>query len=60
MKMNDWIQKLDDFLRISDKEFLTNAGKVSHKKAVEKAKIENMRNIENQRIKNISLILTVK
>ena len=40
MKMHDWIQKLDDFLRISEKELLTNAGKVSHKKAVEKAKIE--------------------
>jgi len=40
MKMNDWIQKLDDFLRISEKELLTDAGKVSHKKAVEKAKIE--------------------
>lgn len=40
MKMHDWIQKLDDFLRISDKELLTDAGKVSHKKAVEKAKFE--------------------
>jgi len=40
MKMHDWIQKLDDFLRISEKELLTNAGKVSHKKAVEEAKIE--------------------
>ena len=40
MKMQDWIQKLDDFLRISEKELLTNAGKISHKKAVEKAKIE--------------------
>ena len=40
MKMHDWIQKLDDFLRISEKELLTNTGKVSHKKAVEKAKIE--------------------
>jgi len=40
MKMHDWIQKLDDFLRISEKGLLTNAGKVSHKKAVEKAKIE--------------------
>ena len=40
MKMHDWIQKLDDFLRISEKELLTNAGKVSHKKAVEKAKFE--------------------
>ncbi len=40
MKMHDWIQKLDDFLRISEKELLTNAGKVSHEKAVEKAKVE--------------------
>ena len=27
MKMHDWIQKLDDFLRISEKKLLTNAGK---------------------------------
>ena len=40
MKMKDWIKKLDDFLRISDKEILKNAGKVSHKKAIEKAKSE--------------------
>ncbi len=40
MKMHDWIQKLDDFLRISEKKLLTNAGKISYKKAVEKAKIE--------------------
>ncbi|MDL1978501.1 MAG: virulence RhuM family protein [Deltaproteobacteria bacterium] len=40
MKMRDWIKKLDDFLRISEKELLTDAGKISHKKAVEKAKIE--------------------
>ncbi len=40
MKMHDWIQKLDDFLRISEKELLTDAGKVSHKKAVAKAKNE--------------------
>ncbi len=40
MKMHDWIQKLDDFLRISEKELLKNAGKISHEKAVEKAKFE--------------------
>jgi hypothetical protein len=32
MKMRDWIKKLDDFLRISEKELLTDAGKISHKK----------------------------
>jgi hypothetical protein len=40
IKMQDWIQKLDDFLRISEKELLTNAGKISHRKAIEEAKIE--------------------
>ena len=40
MKMNDWIQKLDDFLKISEKEVLTHAGRISHKMAVEKAKME--------------------
>ncbi len=40
MKMHDWIQKLDDFLRVSEKELLTNVGKISHKNAIEKAKVE--------------------
>jgi len=40
MKMHDWIQKLDDFLKISEKELLTDAGRISHKKAIDKAKNE--------------------
>ena len=40
MYMKDWIAKLDDFLRISEREILTHAGKVSHEEAVEKARIE--------------------
>ncbi len=40
MKMHDWIQKLDDFLKISEKELLTNTGKISHNEAIEKAKME--------------------
>ncbi len=40
MKMQDWIQKLDDFLKASEKELLTHAGKVSHKMAIEKASLE--------------------
>ena len=40
MKMQDWIQKLDDFLKVSEKELLTYAGNVSHQKAIEKAKNE--------------------
>lgn len=38
--MNDWITKLDDFLRITDQEILTHAGKVSRQLADEKAKDE--------------------
>jgi hypothetical protein len=40
MKMVDWIKKLDDFLRISEKEILTGAGKISHLEAIEKAEKE--------------------
>lgn len=37
MAMADWISKLDDFLRLSDREILDHAGKVSHKQAKERA-----------------------
>ena len=57
MKMNDWIQKLDDFLRISEKSLLTDAGKISHEKAVGKAKIEYAKYRKAEE-KNTSLILT--
>lgn len=40
MYMQDWIAKLDDFLRISDREILAHAGKISHDDAIEKARIE--------------------
>jgi hypothetical protein len=40
MHMHDWISKLDDFLRISDREILSHAGKISHEAAVEKARAE--------------------
>jgi len=40
MYMADWIRKLDDFLRLSDRDILTHAGKVSHDDAVAKAQLE--------------------
>ena len=40
MAMRDWITKLDEFLRISDRDLLTHAGSVSHDAAVEKALTE--------------------
>ena len=40
MYMHDWIDKLDDFLRLSDKELLSHAGSISAKLAKEKADAE--------------------
>lgn len=40
MYMRDWIAKLDDFLRLSEREILTHAGRVSHEVAVAKAEGE--------------------
>jgi hypothetical protein len=40
MKMNDWIAKLDDFLKLSEKELLTHAGNVSADAAAQKAEAE--------------------
>lgn len=37
MHMADWISKLDDFLKLSDRDVLTHAGKISHKAAEEHA-----------------------
>jgi hypothetical protein len=37
MYMRDWINKLDEFLRISERDILTHAGKISHEEALEKA-----------------------
>ena len=40
MYMKDWIERLDDYLRMTDSEVLQNAGKVSHALAEQKAKEE--------------------
>lgn len=36
MYMSDWITKLDDFLKMTGKNILENAGKISHKIAIQK------------------------
>ena len=38
--MRDWISKLDDFLKLSDREILTHAGTVSYEQALDKAREE--------------------
>jgi len=40
MYMQDWINKLDDFLKLSERKILTHAGNVSHESALQKAEIE--------------------
>ncbi len=40
MKMKEWIKKLDDFLSLSDFYILQTKGKISHKKALQKANEE--------------------
>src|SRR5665647_3555693 len=49
MTMRDWIAKLDDFMRISDREILTHAGNVSHEAALARAEaeFEKFRRIED-------------
>lgn len=40
MYMKDWVAKLDDFLRISERDILTHPGKVSHDEAMARARGE--------------------
>lgn len=40
MHMQDWISKLDDFLKLSEREILTHAGRITHKAAAAKADAE--------------------
>ena len=40
MYMKDWIERLDDFLKMTGKKILSHAGKISHDGAMKKAKEE--------------------
>jgi hypothetical protein len=40
MYMRGWIAKLDDFLRMGDRDILTHAGTISHQEALQKAELE--------------------
>ena len=54
MTMQEWINKLDQFLKLSEKKLLVNAGKISAKKAQAKAAKELMEYKEKQDQKYIS------
>ena len=51
MKMAEWITKLDQFLTLSEKELLQNAGKVSSEEAAKKA-LDEFDKYRSERIKN--------
>lgn len=40
MHMNDWVEKLDDFLKFNNRDILTHTGTVSHEEALQKAHAE--------------------
>lgn len=40
MKMSEWIEVLDSFLRINRYDLLNNLGKISHEDAIKKASFE--------------------
>lgn len=40
MYMQDWVNKLDDFLRLSEQEVLTHAGKITHEDVIAQANAE--------------------
>ena len=40
MTMEDWSNRLDEFLKLTDREILQDAGKISHKIAKDKAESE--------------------
>lgn len=50
MYMKDWIEKLDGFLQLNDRDILNNAGRVSHEIAISKAENE-YKNFNTERIK---------
>lgn len=54
MRMIDWINKLDEFLKLSEKKILLDAGNISSKQALLKAKSEFKKYKEEKDRKYIS------
>ena len=54
MTMQEWISKLEEFLKASEKKILQNAGKVSAKEAKQKAEIEFEKYKKDQDKKHVS------
>lgn len=43
MYMSDWVTKLDDFLRMTERSILSHAGTISHETALDKARTEYLK-----------------
>ena len=48
MYMSTWIEKLNGFLTLNDREILNNAGKISHELGKETAELEYLKFKEKQ------------
>ena len=51
MKMSDWVEKLDQFLKLSERKLLANAGSISAEQAAQKAE-EEFENYRKERGKD--------
>lgn len=40
MYMNDWLETIDDYLKMTRRDILTTTGRISHKQAIDKAHSE--------------------
>jgi hypothetical protein len=43
MYMSDWIERIDDFVKMTGNNILQNAGTISHQQAIEKANNEYLK-----------------
>jgi len=55
MYMSDWIDRLNDFLKMTGREILSHSGKITHQQAIEKAK-EEYEKYKQQNINQLSKV----
>jgi hypothetical protein len=70
MYMKDWLETIDDYLKMTRRDILTTQGKVSHKQAMDKAHIEYAKykkkqdnlltSVEKDFIKSINLLENIE
>ena len=55
MYMKDWLETIDDYLKMTRREILTTKGSVSHKQAIEKAheEYDKYKKKQNELLSNV-------